>query len=117
MSPLSPSADVSDVVSPHNVDSVIHDTDLCSEQRCYLYGNAKISSLNTASYADQPTTTATIRVECTTFRGEERGATVTVRRRGTMMQPTVANTPVSLPSANFSLPEPLFPAEFHVHNR
>ena len=117
MSPLSPSADVSDVVSPHNVDSVIHDTDLCSEQRCYLDGNAKISSLNTASHAYQPTTTATIRVECTTFRGEERGATVTEGRRGTVMRPTVANAPVSLTYANFSLPEPLFSAEFHAHYR
>jgi len=38
LSPLSPSADVSDLVLPQIVVSVIHDTDLHSKQRCYLDG-------------------------------------------------------------------------------
>ena len=38
LSPLSPSADVSGLVSPQIVVSVIHDTDLRSKQRCYLDG-------------------------------------------------------------------------------
>ena len=81
MYPLSTSALDSDLDSPQIVISVIDNSGLCSEQRCFLDGNANISSLNTTSFADQPTTTATIRVECTTVHGEERGATVTVGRR------------------------------------
>jgi hypothetical protein len=44
-----------------------------------------------------------------------------LRGEGNHDAPTVANgtvdLPVSLPSVNYSLPEPLSSAEFHVHNR
>jgi hypothetical protein len=92
----------------------MQDTDLRSKQRYYLDNNADISFFNTTPFADQLTTTATIRLECTTGQGEEPGR---YGEKGHHDALTVANAPVSLPSANCSLPEPLSSAEFHVHNR
>jgi hypothetical protein len=92
----------------------MQDTDLRSKQRYYLDGNADISFFNTTPFADQPTTTATIRVECTKVQGKGPGR---YGEKGHHDAPTVSNAPVSLPSANCSLPKPLFSAEYHVHNR
>ena len=64
----------------------MQDTDRSSKQRCYLDDNANISYLNTTPFADQPATTATIRVECTTVQGEEQGALVIEGRLSHMAQ-------------------------------